>query len=227
MSQWAWYMSSASAIDKYCGVMEEAKRRIEVIRCFLTGKCNTPYRATTLETIYLQFRKVLELIALGSLVVNKGEIEKHKQQFNKWWHAERILADIEKLNSDFYPKPIRDNTGSTDKQIIPYEISPIKDGFLTREEFAKLYDICGEILHADNPFGNKVDYSKYEKEMAEWLKKIMTLLNSHTIRLLNDQNLYIVHMQEGRDNHAHAYTFEPVEMEKSRQDQESIYPEVK
>jgi len=220
-------MSSASAIDKYCGVMEEVKRRTEAVRCFLTGKCNTPYRATTLETIYLQFRKILELIALGSLVVNKKEVEKHKQKFDKWWHAERILKDVEKLNPDFYPKPIRDSDGSADKRIIPYEISPVKDGFLTREDFAKLYDICGEILHVDNPFGNKVDYSKYEKEMIGWLKKIMTLLNSHTIRLLNDRNLYIIHMQESKDDRVHGYTFEPVEMEGSRQNQGNVDTGVK
>jgi len=192
--------------------MQEVKHRNEVVRCFLTGKCNTPYRATTLETIYLQYRKTLELIALGSLVVNKKEVEKHKQKFDQWWHAERILVDIEKVNPDFYPRPIQDSAGDANRKIIPYEISPINEGFLTRDEFAQLYDECGEILHADNPFGKKVNYLKYEKAMTGWLKKIMILLNSHTIRLLNDKNMYIVHMREAQDNDVHGYTFKPVDI---------------
>lgn len=214
-------MNSTSPIDKYCGVMQEVKRRIEVIRCFLTGKCNTPYQATTLESIYLQFRKILELIALGSLVVNRNQVEKHKQKFDTWWHAERILADIKKVNPEFYPKPIQDSAGNANRKTIPYAIKPINEGFLTRDKFAKLYDECGGILHAVNPFGNKVDYSKYEKVMTNWLKRIMILLNSHTIRLLNDENLYIVHMHEAQDNYVHAYTFAPVGHEELAQSQQA------
>jgi len=58
-------------IVKYCDLMEEIKRRTAVIDFFLVGDGHALYQPPTIESVGLQSRKVLELIAFGSLVANK------------------------------------------------------------------------------------------------------------------------------------------------------------
>ena len=54
----------------------------------------------------------------------------------------------------------------------------------------------------------KIDYESLKLKAPIWAMKIRNLLNSHTIRLVNDENLYLVHMKEERDNKVHTYTFQ-------------------
>ena len=68
---------------KYRDCMEEIKKRTEVVDGFLRGNYHALYLQTTVESICLQVRKILELIALASLVANKGVYEKSRQNFAK------------------------------------------------------------------------------------------------------------------------------------------------
>ncbi len=191
--------------------MEEVKKRVAVVKGFLKGGCYTLYMATTLECMCLQIRKILELIVLGSLVVNKTEFAKQHKDFHKHWNGGKILKKLEKINPDFYPKPIKEKSSSDPK--IKSDITAVKDGYLTKGEFVAVYGRCGKIAHADNPFGTKTDYDYYEKQISEWLDKIMKLLNNHEIRLVNDKNIYVFHVEEERDDKVHGYTFAPVKAE--------------
>jgi hypothetical protein len=60
-----------------------------------------------------------------------------------------------------------------------------------------LYDKCGSILHAKNPFAPEHDYAKLEEEGPKWYLWIVNLLNAHTIRLVGDVNLYLIQMGDG------------------------------
>ena len=194
-------------INKYCGLLEEIKKRDAVVKGFLKGSCFTPYSATSVECMCLQVRKILELIALGSLVLNRQEFAKYHKNFHKFWHGGRIMNDIEKVNPDFYPNPIEEILSQIEG--VKYEWKNVKDGFLTKDDFVKTYEKCGKIMHADNPFGSKTDYSYYEKQISQWMTKISKLLKSHQIKLLSDNNLYLFHMAEKRDGKVHGYTFAP------------------
>jgi len=195
-------------IDHYCNVMEEIKKRVAVVNGFLHGDCYTMYKATTLECVGLQIRKILELIALGSLVVNVNEYSKQHKNFYKHWNGGEILKKLENINPDFYPTPINEKSSANPE--IKSHLEDVKNGYLTKDDFIKLYGRCGNIAHADNPFGSKVNCAYYEKQIPEWLKKITNLLNSHTIRLVSDENMYLIHMREERDGKVHGYTFTPV-----------------
>jgi hypothetical protein len=94
-------------INKYCDLMAEIKRRTNVIDGFSNGTIHAIYEATTIESIYLQFRKILELIALGSLISNRDEYCKSYQNFLTCWNPKKIIADLERINPDFYPRPIQ------------------------------------------------------------------------------------------------------------------------
>ena len=62
----------------YCDLMEEIKRRMSVIDFYLSGGGHALFEPTTIESIGLQLRKILELIAMASLVTNKKEYSKLK-----------------------------------------------------------------------------------------------------------------------------------------------------
>ena len=198
-----------SDIEKYCNLMEEIKRRMSVIDAFLAGISNAFYKATTIESICLQTRKILELIAMGSLVANKKVFSQTYKNFSKYWNAEYLLKDMERVNPQFYPKPIIE-IPSSDPNIKMEWKERNSSEYLTKKEFIKIYKKCGAIMHSGNPYGSQVDYRYYEKNIPVWRAKIINLLNTHTIQLVNDRNIYLIHMKEERDNKVHYYIFAPV-----------------
>jgi hypothetical protein len=173
--------------------MEEIKRRCQLIDKMLKKKLTTNYYYTDTETICLNFRKILELIALASLVSHKEEYAKMKANFANHYHAKHILKDIEKVNPDFYPKPVKlsfeKNNGM--KQWIP-----IKKGFLTKKEFEYAYDQCSELMHAENPFATPKKLEEIYNNFREWLDKIARLLEHHNIYLTNTDYLLNCQMNE-------------------------------
>lgn len=194
-------------IDRYLGLMEEIKRRDQAVHEIITKHKTTSYAATNIEFNCLQIRKILELIALANLVANKHHFEEQKAKFEKFWRAKQILADIEKLNPDFYPKPINEVDDPNPK--IKKRLEDVKSGFMTREEFIDIYDKCSNLIHATNPYSPAVNLDAYEKDIPQWLEKSRVLLKAHVIRLVNSDNLYLIHMAEN-DGKAHGYLFAKV-----------------
>lgn len=186
--------------------MEEIKRRIAVINTFVSGNVNALYKVTTIESVYLQFRKILEIIALGSMIANKNEFSRFYKKFSDYWNANKLLKALQYVNLDFYPRPIIEIPSKNPS--VKMEWQDKKDGFLTKSDFVKLYKNCGRILHIDDPYSPKVDYDYYTHNIQTWLDKIMSLLNSHTIKLIKDPNIYLVHMLE-KDSKVHFYVFAP------------------
>jgi len=194
-------------IDLYCNLMDEVKKRTAVVQGFLDGQINALYTAATIESAALQLRKILELIALGSLVAHEEEYTMSYQNFASHWHAARILRDIGKINPDFYPKPVMEVPSK--RPGIKNELVDIKDGFLTKEDFISTYSALGDILHAKNPFASQTDYGRFRSLIEETIGKIILLLNSHQIQLYKSPDFLFVHMKEDRDNKVHAYIFAP------------------
>ena len=199
-------------LEKYCALMEELKRRMKVVEHFLAAPESALYEATAIESASLQVRKILELIALGSLVANHEAYSKAYTDIENHWDARKILDFLGKINPDFYPRPIVETL--LEGPIVA-DWNDVPDGFLTKKDFVKVYRKCGSIAHADNPFGSQIDYTYYRTQIPKWLGQIVTLLNSHTIRLVGNPNLYLIHMQESRDGEARGYVFAPYENENS------------
>lgn len=196
-------------LARYCALMNEVKKRTYAITHMLKGLTTTSYKATNIEFMCLQIRKVLELISMGSLILNKEEFEAIGQKYAQYWNARLILQDIERLNPDFYPKPIIE-VPSTRPGVIN-DLQNKTTGFLTREDFVRVYEKCGKLMHANNPFGSQADLDYYEAKIPEWEDMIIGLLNCHIIHLKGVEDFYIIHMhEEGRDD-VHGYFFERVE----------------
>ena len=197
--------NSTSPYSKYADCMEEIKMRTTVVDGFLTGKCHAMYVQTTAESISLQIRKILELIALASLVANRTVYQKHRRNFHRDWNGKRILETLEIANPEFYPKPTKQVLDQTTGKVVSLE--DITSGFLAKRDYIRLYDRCGGILHADNPFSPKRDIQSFLDSVPGWMGKIMRLLNHHVIQLVDDDQQIWVLMQAKNDGKAHVYEF--------------------
>jgi len=192
-----------SAVHEICvnvgyriaGNNQVAGRRIDVIADHLNNVTTEKYLVIEVETVCLQFRKVLEKIALMSLVANKKLYAKQHEKFAKHYHAERIMNDLERINPNFYPVPIErlKSEDGVDKLV------EVENGYLTKEEFVKIYEKCGGMMHAQNPFASEKPIIEISENFSNWLKKIYNLLNYHKISLFGGEKM-LVEIMERTDN---------------------------
>lgn len=186
--------------------MQEIKRRFEVIDFFLQLKGNALYVQATVESICLQFRKVLELIAFASLIANKKAYAAVYEDFSKHNKADLLLKDLRRVNPNFYPVPIQPQSKIIDGiSVSELVIEP----YLTPENFVHVFKKCSALLHTPNPFGGRVGVPYYQKAFPEWRMKIARLLNTHEVHFADDKDIWVINMQEDGDNHVHYYIFSP------------------
>jgi len=181
-------MSQPNA-DRYLNLMLEAKHRIFSIDQVLSGKCNLGFLPTNTETVYLQFRKILELVAYASLVANIDIYTAARKDHSTEWHAKRFLKKIDSLNPHFYPDALRHDP--VDGNSLNYE--SVDAPYLSRADFEILYDTCGALMHSENPYGGAHQYSTLLKDAPAWLEKIGNLLDVHHIRLV-DGSSWLMHL---------------------------------
>lgn len=179
-------------LDHYASLMHEIRRRLEVIRSFLAGRITTTYLRTNTESMCLQLRKVLELIAFSSLVSQRTAYELVRQNIGRDWHAERILMAVEKFNPRFYPKPVQGFLPPVGQRAARFNFT--RCGFLTRRQFTKLYDSCGGILHASNPFSSERNFVAFSRAIPATVKRIEALLSEHAVCLASSTEHLWVHV---------------------------------
>jgi hypothetical protein len=209
-------MSSQADVDggKYCNLMEEVKLRINVVTYFLSGQGYALYQPATLESMCLQIRKILELVAFGSLVANKEAYTAVFTKISRAWNANDILVELEKVNPDFYPVPIVELPSGIPGVQMRHE-KRVGD-YLDETEFKEVYGRCGAMAHAANPYGKGIDYGYYARMLPEWRTRIMNLLNAHNIQLLGNPGIYLIHMTEHGDDRVKFYRFQPPTQEALR-----------
>lgn len=195
--------------NAYSSVMEEIKLREKVIRSFVLGERDALFNVTTVETIVLQVRMVLELIPMASLAAHKDLFNTASKKFRNHWHPGKILTELEALNPDFFPVPIEEKP--LDTEGIKAVLAESRKEALTREELVRIHGKCGGILHASNPYNRKTDYDKVLKDVNLWMTKVRNLLNVHKIRLLDETQFHLVQMSAGESGRVHMYMFQRVE----------------
>lgn len=181
--------------ENYLNVLSEIKRRIEVVDDIISADSRLRYRATSIETACLQIRKILELVAFGSLIANVRMYSAQHRKFAEHWNAKLMLKDMARINPSFYPSPIIQRPSA----ISGIEMEWIERGqdYLTKDDFLIAYEKCGGILHAANPYGAATDFDTYQNNLTQWRNKIINLLNAHTMTLAEDNNLYLFQMSAG------------------------------
>ena len=187
--------------------MEEVNRRTNAVKHFLGEPHRALYQAVAVESACLQVRKILELVALGSLVANQDVWNGSLRELRSAWNANDILKKLRAVNPDFYPQPVIEVplTGP-----VKSDIKDLAEGFLTEEMFSDLYGRLREALHAKNPLGPPMDYDYWLKAIPQWMNLIIKLLNSHKIKLLDNPSMFLIHMNDESDGNVKGYVFERV-----------------
>ncbi len=186
---------------KYCECMEDVKRRVGAIRSFLSSGITLGREDFDYEVVCLHLRKILELIAFASLVANKEIYSQTHEKYIYEWRATQLLKNIEKLNPDFYPRPL--NPPTQDSSGVKNFADSDKE-FLTRDEFIKLLDLCSDVLHVWNPYTPRERKINFEIPVLKWLEKIQSLLDIHSITLAGNTDVMLVVMQN-EDGKVHSY----------------------
>ena len=177
----------------YCNCMERVKHHVRIIESALSGAVVVSnHRDCSMllaELIFLHFRKALEEIAFASLSANREKYAAARAGFATEWNARRMLGFIEKVNPSFYPLPLQE----------PKETAPgikhferMNEPFLTRDDFEKLYDSAGEVLHSPNPFSPKKDAINVHYTADEWITRVGRLLSWHVMQIPDLQGLWLV-----------------------------------
>jgi len=195
-------------IQAYTEVMEEIRRRTEVVSALFSGRATVMYKVTQVESMVLQVRMIAELIAFASLAANRQVFEENQRNFKKTWDLAKLMKDIQKLNPGFYPKPVLEVPSKTPG--VKNDLVDVTSGFMGRDELVEVHGRCGGLLHARNPYGDPIRCEDFELLIPTWMEKIKKLLNCHVVQLLGNTRLYIVHMKESHDDRVHVHTFERV-----------------
>lgn len=191
----------------YVKCLDKVRNRIAAIKWLVATTRHFKSDSYLLaEGVFLQFRKILELIAYSSLSAHRERYAESYKNFENHWRAKAMLDSVEKLNPDFYPiallAPIQ--TGENSWNFPGYQ-----ETALTRADFEKLYDACGEILHMRNPFSTKNHVTDIGYSVDEWVLRLEKLLNWHSVLLL-DGGRWLCHMPPDGQGNVHVYPGVPM-----------------
>ncbi|MCU1467547.1 MAG: hypothetical protein JWM72_3475 [Actinomycetia bacterium] len=180
-------------LQRYANVLREMKGRIDAARGFLQQVCSQ-YDFALVDAAAVQLRKVVELVVLASLVTNRMALEGVVKALDtKDAGNARKLA--QKANPDYWPVP------SVQKQVGPgnFENEPITEGYLTEEAWGPTYGRLSTLVHATNPYLPPPEPVATARELSAVVGELVTLLNHHTIVLV-DKDYILMCLMQGEDN---------------------------
>ncbi len=198
-------------MKKYLDQIKDVRCRIESIGVIADVMTRQRYLPIAVESVYLQFRKILEIIARASLVADQEAIKELGSSMRKLGkhNGDKLLKVMGAINPEFYPVPIVPELSGDPrlKQIFQRKTAD----FLTKELFAELYNKkCAPLMHAENPFGTHTNYKTLWDEVPLWKNRIMELLSMHQIHVLRLDGFFLVNMHDENDEKIDMYSIEKV-----------------
>jgi len=179
----------------YCNCMEEVRQRVGAVKWLVAGnRLMHQDFFLSAELVFLQLRKILELIAFASLTANREKYSAACANWGDHWKARKMLEALEELNPDFYPVPLDAPV------VLPNgnkHFARPSDGFMTKDEFVRLYDCSHEILHARNPFSSKDPVTQIGYTVDVWVARIQRLLAWHLMHLVDGDKWVVTIPQDG------------------------------
>lgn len=185
--------TESTPIEMYLKLMYEFRERTVAVGLM----CNNMYMVKKggnmfdIENICLQIRKLLELIAMSSLIMNNEAFEKAEKSFKTMWNAKLILKDIKRIHPHFFPMSISGTLSKNENG--SWVMDEIDHEPLTEESFCKIYDKCGAALHIPNPFSeNENLYHELGEKIPIWLDKIYLTMENHMVFLYGTDLAYAI-----------------------------------
>ena len=170
---------------KYLDFMAEIKYRMVELskRCEMFFIINKTVDDILFESICLQTRKILELIAMSSLVCNKEAFDEVNKNISSLWNGKEIILEVKKYNPLVFPITSYKYKKFNPKELYKYyqDLKPVKD-VLNEGKFIEIYEKCGGMLHIKNPYNTKHDIKKeIIEKFPQWLDIIFNTMAIHTV----------------------------------------------
>lgn len=167
--------------EQYAQIVSEVRDRLLSAEV-LSNEKNLVF----VESTALQIRKILELIAYLSTLVNAEKLN-HKERTE--YHAAKIVEALDKKTPIHYPLPswmVHPSSPDESPVLIPRGYK----NALSQSEFKATYQACGKVLHAQHPLKPEIDPHKVFLGHRQTLKKLKELLASHTIGIRKASDKY-------------------------------------
>lgn len=164
---------------KYVSEMETIKLRGNSI--FSTTSING-YFEPAVEFQALQMRKIIEQIILCSLITNADKYLEQYKKLGKVWNIKFICNDIKRINPQYLPNAVTDNHDQ-------HECNNNPDVTLSEDELLGIHEKMGHLLHAHNPFSERIDYQYFSEYIKNSYRRIYQYLYTHTIRLYDESDV--------------------------------------
>jgi hypothetical protein len=134
--------SVKDAVGSYLPLMHELASRIDLVGRICNNKYDIPFPYAR-EFVYLQFRDMCELIALGCLQLHGDLPISSLESTKSEWNAQKIMNLLSKYHSHCFPQCVKRSVGHHG-----WEIKANYDpNALTFSEYKSLYHECGRYLH--------------------------------------------------------------------------------
>ena len=198
--------------EMYASIMTEIKVRIEAINQGTNSRLPLPAPLVK-EFCHLQIRMICELVALGCLVAH-GDIEATKS--NKCqgeYSAQRIMDSLEKLHPDFFPRSYRQKPHRGGRVV---EFDHPEAPAMTKDEFLRLYNDCGEILHRGNLkklLTQRSPIQVHYPDITAKAQRLVDLLKLHVVTRLGGKDLFVCVLQTPQEPDVQVFTAEVRQVE--------------
>jgi hypothetical protein len=168
---------------RYATSMAEVRERLTIARRTIAAvKAAGSEDVVSIETIFIQFRKCLELIVFGSLIANRDIYSQQYTDYQNDGRAKKLVEHLRKLNPDFYPVPVSAPVSTGHRT---FSLAAATEPYLTDADLVRLFDISSRILHIRNPFSQEPVTHNLGFSVDEWADRIQALLRWHFIQQLN------------------------------------------
>lgn len=191
----------------YCNNLDEIRNRLLLVKSFGNGNKTLGNERSDYEIVAVNLRKILELIAFGSLTANKDLYAQTYAKFSEHWRIKQLFENLKKIHPDFYPKALMKPTiSSGTPRNVHFEIET--NGFLTAQELFELYGYCSEVIHTHNPFKGNVTIN-FRLSITDWAARIEMLLTFHLFRLAGLPQVWVGELSDPQNGKAHVYIASP------------------
>ena len=182
MKDYVSYMNEIKVRTAVCDKIPDAQNRS------LTG-----YKEADIDLLYLQIRKICELIMFACAVAHAPFLKNLNMEIRKGYSAHKIAQSFADFNPKFYPIP---------KVDVPYQdgirnvIDKPHQDYLSKEDFIKTYNLTGNILHAQREYQYRNKDSLFNDGFS-FCNKLKKLLSHHWIHV-TDENAFAVIMKDNK-----------------------------
>jgi len=165
--------------ETYGRLMTVVRTRLITIDRLLTGKIHIPQLVFRVESVYLQFRLVIETLYLTTIVSRRKKYTIDWPASEREYQPSVIRKYLRAQLTEHFPYPFRHRLATDGHQELEFFAAPISE-----EELYSFFNQCHQYLHEPNPYKRSWEQREVEcphllNEAAEKARLLWQLLENH------------------------------------------------